>query len=556
MHRSPFARRPIWICLTLAIILALLGSARWSVPAGAAPDRASGGTVTLVNVGGSLWDCAFNPWVSSDTFISNGFLYETMLYINPLNGHITPMLATGYRWSNGSKTLTMTMRKNVRWSDGKPFSAADVVYTFHLMKAHAALDGNALWTVLSDVKQHGNNVVFTFKHPAVPDFYYLAGQTFIVPKHIWDRVKDPVKFTDPHPVATGPVVLSTCTPQNITYVRNPHYWVKGEPKVAKVQVPAFLGNSAGNLELRTGAANWGCQFIPNIKAYYVSADPAHNHYWFPPGSDNDLYLNLHQYPLNIVKVRQAISLGINRSLVSKIGDYGYLLPSNQAGIVLPNYANWYDKSLAKQYNYAYNPQKAQKLLQQAGFKKGSNGYYAKNGKTLSLTILGVAGFTDWVAELAEVQRNLQAIGIDVKVENIGGDTQLANLQAGKFQIGYYYTTAGPSPYYELYNSLDGALAGRGSKSSNGNYERWKNAQTDKLLAAYASTTNSKKQHQAIDGLQKIMLQDVPVIPVLEGGNYYQYNDSQLVGWPTPSNPYMLPCDSPGMGLTITHLHSR
>ena len=153
---------------------------------------------------GTTWTCGFNPFNASVSFLSFGLVYEALIYVDALkSGATTPWLAKSYEWSNGNKTLTFTIRDGVKWNDGKPFSAADVVFTFKLMKKNPALDLNAIWSVLKSVTQNGNKVVFQFKTPAVPYFYYIAGQMPIVAEHIWSTIKNPTTYKDDHPVGTG-----------------------------------------------------------------------------------------------------------------------------------------------------------------------------------------------------------------------------------------------------------------------------------------------------------------------------------------------------------------
>ena len=190
----------------------------------------SNSTLTIDNESGSLWTCNFNPFNLSDIGYSLGPVYEPLMFVNTLqSGKVTPWLATAYNWTNGNKTLTFTIRSGVKWSDGKPMSAADVVYTFNLLKKYKALDLNAVWSVLSSVTQKGSDqVVMQFKQPAVTYFYYIADQIGIVPQHIWSTIADPVKYPDTNPVGTGAYVVKPCTPQNITYKANPHYYA-GRP---------------------------------------------------------------------------------------------------------------------------------------------------------------------------------------------------------------------------------------------------------------------------------------------------------------------------------------
>jgi peptide/nickel transport system substrate-binding protein len=548
----------------LSLILAL---AAGLVPAGGASSSTSrvkmGGVVTIDNVSGSTWTCGFNPYVQAESAGQQwaaGILYEPLWYINALNNSSKPWLATHYTWSNGNKTLTFTIRSGVKWTDGKPLTAKDVAFTFNLLKKFKGLDLNALWTVLSSVSSSGNKVTIKFKKPAVPFFYYIADQTFILPQHIWSKIANPVTYNNPKPVGSGPFTLKSCSNQNIVYARNPHYWDAPRPYISEVQYPAFLDNQPGNLYLAQGKANWGGQFIPNVQAYYLNRDPKNRHIWYPPSTSNvQLYPNLKAWPTNILAVRKAISYALDRSQISKLGVYGYLPPANQTGIILPNYKNWYDKSMAGKFNYGYNPHKAVSLLQSAGFKKGSDGMFRdKSGRKLSLSMLNVGPYTDWVAEGQIVVRDLKAIGIDASAQNVSGDTHTAREQQGHFQLTYDQPGGGPTPYYMYYQMLDSVNTAPIGKNAPSNYERFQSAQVDSLLKSYSQTTSTSRQHQIINKIQQVMLQQVPVIPVLEGINWFQYDTSQIVGWPSKSNPYASPSpyNYPDWAVVLTTVHSK
>ena len=149
-------------------------------------------TLTISNENGALWTCGFNPLNSSYNLLSVGFIYEPLVYVNPLqSGKTTPMLASSYSWGAGNKSLTFTIRQGVKWSDGTPLTAADVAYTFNLEKKYPALDLTGVWSVLSSVTSTGNTVTMDFSTVAVPYFYYIADQTPIVPEHIWSTITNP-----------------------------------------------------------------------------------------------------------------------------------------------------------------------------------------------------------------------------------------------------------------------------------------------------------------------------------------------------------------------------
>src|SRR5215472_19217127 len=84
---------------------------------------ATNSTLTISNESGQLWSCGFNPLNPSYTQMAYGFIYEPLVYVNPLQqGKTTPMLATSYKWGAGNKTLTFTIRSGVKWSDGTPMT--------------------------------------------------------------------------------------------------------------------------------------------------------------------------------------------------------------------------------------------------------------------------------------------------------------------------------------------------------------------------------------------------------------------------------------------------
>src|SRR6204780_1878845 len=123
---------------------------------GGGGKTATSSVLTISNENGALWTCGFNPLNASHALLSVGFMYEPLVYINPLqDGKTTPMLASSWKWGAGNKSLTFTMRPGVKFSDGTPLTAADVAYTFNLEKKNPALDLTGVWSVLSSVTQTG-----------------------------------------------------------------------------------------------------------------------------------------------------------------------------------------------------------------------------------------------------------------------------------------------------------------------------------------------------------------------------------------------------------------
>jgi peptide/nickel transport system substrate-binding protein len=533
----------IGVILVASLLAAACGtSSSSSSGSGGGSSSGASGVLTIDNESGSLWTCNFNPYNLSDISYSFGPVYEPLVFVNTLqNAQATPWLASSWTYGNGNKTLTFTIRSGVKWSDGKPMTAADVVYSFNLLKKNKALDINAVWSVLSSVTQKGSNqVVMTFQAPATNYFYYIADQVAIVPQHIWSKVADPVKYPDTKPVGTGAFTTS-CTAQNITYTANPHYYVPGEPKLKTVNYPAFTSNDTANTYLANGQAQWGSQFIPSIQKFYLSKSPA-NHYWFPPVANVSMFINLKNPILGNVAVRQAMSYAIDKQRASTIGEYGYEPASNQSGVVTPTFSSWLDTSQAAAYgsNYAYSPAKAISILKAAGYTKGSDGIMAKGGQKLSFSIINNGGFSDWVAAVNVLQADLKAVGIQVTPKNMAAPAYEAALYDGNYQLAYGSETGGPTPYYELRQWLDSANTAAIGQPAGSNFERYSNSATDALINSYGATASTTAQHAIVSKLEAVMLKDVPVIPVTESVDWYQYSTASFKGWVTQSDPYAQP----------------
>jgi peptide/nickel transport system substrate-binding protein len=515
-----------------------------------------GGTVTIANVGGQTWPCQFNPFNPSFNQVSLGFVYEPLTFVNVLKaGATTPMLATDFTWSPKKDSIVFTIRDGVKWSDGQAFSADDVVYTFNLMKQVPALDLYALWTGagLTSVTAAGNKVTMKFKAPAEPYFFNFANQVGIVPKHIWstgDPAAKPATYPDAKPVGTGPYKVESCSSNNISYVANGTYWQPGKPYLEKVQYPAYLDNNPANLDLQSGKAQWGGQYIPNIDVFYKSKSPENN-YWFPPTANVALVPNLDpsHKATSTLAVRQAIAYALDREQISKIGESGYQPAANQTGVVTPTFDKYFDKDALTAAGYDKpNQDKAKQLLQGAG-------YSASN--PLKLSVITVTGYTDWDASLAVVKQQLAAVGIELTIQDLQQQSYNQKLYTGDYDLAYSSQSGGPTPYYELRQLLYSKNSAPIGKQANSNYERYLNPEVDKLFDQYASA-DPDTQVKLIKQISGFMIKDVPVIPTTESVDWYQYNTKDIAGWPTQDDPFAQPApyNIPDVGQVLANLYSK
>lgn len=524
-----------------------------------AQSAASSSTITISAADGETWPCSFNPFNPNTFFFSLGMVNEELYFIDAITGQMTPWLATGYSFTDHAKVLTWTIRKGVRFSDGQPLTGADVAYTFQLIKRNPSLDLNSIDPTLQSVQQTGPyQVTMRFSQPAATLFYYIADQVGIVPKSIWEKVKNPLTWPDANPVGTGPYTVGSCTPQNVEYVKNFHFWQPGLPRIDKVEVPAILTNAVANEELANGQAQWGGQFIPNVKQFYLSKNKDYRD-WSPVGGYHGIYINLTDPILSQLPVRQAMAYAIDRNRAAAIADTGQMSGQNQSGVILPQQKAWYNAQLAAKYDgYAYNPAKAVAILEKAGYKRSPGGvFHTPSGKPLSFNIEVVGGYSNEVAAVQVITSGLAAVGIQLHEENLSSQTFSSDLADGRFQLSYSgppgITLDGP------YNILRGILYSPGTapigKAASSDYERFRSPAEDALFNELGSTTSVAQAEALMKQIEAPMLTDVPFIPVDDSGNWTQYNVGVASGWPTPSNPYAIPSptNQPDEEVVLLHL---
>lgn len=486
----------------------------------------------------------FNPFPIS-VFVSPGVIYETLVYVNRIDNTVKPWLATSYDVSTDAKTWTFHLRNNVKWSDGMPFTSDDVVFTLNALKQSPALDTSSLWSHIATVTTTDPmTVTITLQDSYSPFLWYFGGQTWIVPKHQWSTVTgDLSQYTDPNPIGTGPFVLDSFSPQLIKFKKNDNYWQPGKPVVRYLNFPAFDSNTSAELQLSQKSLDWVGDYVTDIHKSYVNLDPNHNHYFFPHSDVNGLFPNLSKAPFNDLNVRMAISEAIDRGQITKIGESGYEDIASPTGLILPDNQQF----LASQYagsTFQMNTSQAKQTLEADGYKMDANNFYAKNGQELSFTIQAPSAYTDWVSDIQIMVNNLKAAGMNAQADFISQDAWQNNLNLGTFDLSMDDTNNGPGPFYPLYGLLDSANTGPINDSNNpatSNYERWNDPTTDSLLSQFSSTTDLAIQQQAMVGLEKIMVEQLPFIPVAVSPFWDEYSTSHFTGWPTPDNQYAVLC---------------
>ncbi|HEX6121660.1 MAG TPA: ABC transporter substrate-binding protein, partial [Ktedonobacterales bacterium] len=405
----------------------------------------------------------------------------------------------------------------------------------NMLKQYPDADANGLWNHFASVTApDAKTVVITFTNPAPTILPFIEG-TYIVPQHIWSTVGDPAKYQNTSPVGTGPMKLKSFSAQLITYVKNPNYWQADKVKVDELQYPVVNSNNTALLQMASGQADWTAIFDPAVQSAFVQKDPAHNFSYPVPVVPVMIVPNLTDPLLSQLPVRQAISAALDRDQMGTSGEAGFEKPASPTGLI-PGQEQYLDPKYGGQLPSfpAADPANAMKILDQAGFKKGSDDIYTDGKHRFSFSVTVPGDYSDYVADLNIAVQNLKAAGIELKLNKTSDDAYRTDRAQGKFQLLMSGGFFGPSPYYFMDPLLNSAHIG----GTNGtNWEQWKDAQTDQLLAQYASTTDAAAQKQALIGITNIMVEKMPVIPVLGAVQFFEYSTKNWTGWPTAENPY-------------------
>jgi peptide/nickel transport system substrate-binding protein len=359
----------------MAIIGVLLVMSFILAGCGRTTASSNGGTLTVFPSPYGPFTANFNPLLPTgiSRIGTQGLIYETLLFINQMNGgQIMPWLASGYRFNSDATSLTFDLRADVKWSDGQAFTSSDVVFTLDMLKRYPALDTGELWKVITTVSAPDlHTVSVTFNRPSVPILWSLAGQTFIVPEHLWKDVLDPTTEANQHPVGTGPFTLKSFNSQLYVLGKNPNFWQPGKPSIDQIEYPSEDTNAMNPPALPD--VDWSGIFSSDVEQTFDNQDPAHNHHWFPPVNVTMLYLNQAKAPFNQVAVRQAISAAIDREAISRQAEIGYEPVASPTGLVLPANRRFLDPAYQDATFGKADALKAMSILSAAGFKQGGDG---------------------------------------------------------------------------------------------------------------------------------------------------------------------------------------
>lgn len=514
----------------------------------------------------------YNPFLPTTT-LQGGLhqvAFESLFYLNLETGELMPWQAESYAFNDTFDEVTIKLRDGVKWSDGVPFTADDVVFTMNMLKENSANLGN--WggnakTWVKDIVAVDPltvKITLTATNPSyVTNIFgsrvYWTNQ--IVPKHIWEG-KDPATFTnyDPAqgwPVSTSPYQLVSANNQETVWARRDNWW-GAETGFQKLPAPKrVIFTSAGNEERRTamlinneldtayaiGKSSFETvhQRNPQVVTWFKEMP-----YAYTDAGPRIIGFNNAIPPFDNPLVRRAVSQAVNRDAIVDVAWEGMSRPISFPAPSLAALKPFFegDEDLFEKYpNTVFDPKATEALMTEAGYTKGSDGFWADaSGNKLVVDLVARQTEADSAKAAPVVAELLKRAGFDAQFRLVDSAGFADQVFTGKANIWLAQINGGvnnPYPSFDMFHSRHALEIG---KSATGSYSRYANPEYDMIVEEMGKlSTDDPKFHDIVRQALEIWLRDLPVAPTTDSALLASYNHTYWKNWPTSDNPYFQPC---------------
>jgi len=505
---------------------------------------------------------SFNPYLPTGTSRTGwNFLYESLYYYNPHreSDNLIPWIAESHTFNENFTEVTVKIREGVEWSDGKPWTAADLVFTVEMLREHApelkfSTDMETWVREAAVVDELTAKIILTAPNPRFIFSYFSANSDngmFIVPRHVWEG-KDPTTFAnfDPEkgwPVVSGPYRLTLSAPQQRIWDLRENWWAARTgfqrlPKVERIiyltymdeakRVQNLIANNLDScLDLRPANIKSVVDQNPRVSTWSGRDLPYGRLDWWPVC----LGFNGLEEPFDDPEIRRAINRAIDREQLVEIGWQGsgtYSLLPFPNFPPLRKFTGQIQDLLEKYAVGRHDPEETAAIMRRKGWVRDASQIWTRDGKRCKIVIEIFPFFQDLVSVLVA---QLQRAGFDASFRMTSDSyTRMTQGVARAFMMGNGGSVRDPYFTLRLYHSRFVQPTGTPTQY----FWRWRNDAFDAIVDQMGQTAPDDPAlvdlfHQAMD----IWLRELPSIPLVQWYHRIPHNQTYWKNWPTAAHPY-------------------
>ncbi|MER7812991.1 ABC transporter substrate-binding protein [Streptomyces sp900116325] len=478
---QPRSRMRILLASGAAALALAAGSIVPGMPLGAAPQQAqaadNGKTTLTVAVAQSV--DSLSPFLAQRLMSTSvhRLMYDFLTNYDPKDNHTVPGLATKWEPSADKLTWTYTIRSNSKWSDGQQATAEDAAWTFNKMmtdEGAATANGSFVANFKKVTAPSPEKLVIELKQPQAT---MAALDVPIVPKHVWEKVGDFSKFNNDTKfpiVGNGPYILTDYkVDQYVKLKANKSFW-RGAPKFDELVFKTYKDQDAAVAALRKGEVSFvaGAPALTPAQAASLKGDknikvnegPGRRFFALAtnPGAqtkDGKKFGDGNKALLD-QKVRQALFLSIDRKTIIDKVFQGHAVEGQ--GYIPPRFSDYFWQPSDSQ-KLSYDPDRAAKLLDQAGYELKGDQRVGKDGKPLDLRILCHATDPNDKAIGKYLKEWWGKLGIGLKVDC--RDDVSVPWYAGEYDLAFDGWSVNPDPDFVLGIHTCSALPAKAKESA-------------------------------------------------------------------------------------------
>ena len=538
--------RALCVAAAAALVVAPATAANAATPTGVhaeestAPPKTDNDAKTL-RIATSGFVDSFNPFTSIYLLPTNTFryTYEFLVQNSQEDSSPTKGLADSWDTTEGGKVWTFTLQDGLKWSDGEPITSADIQWTYQSMidKPELAVANGGLVANIAKIDTPDEKtVVLTMKEPQASN---PGVEIPVVPKHIWEDIKNPAEYAnDKDVVGSGPFLLDSYKAnQFITLKANKEFW-GGAPKIDKIQYVYYTNTDAqvqalrsGDVDMVTGLTATQYDALQGEEGIETHSGQGRRYSGisFNVGAqtrDGEAYGDGNP-ALKDVEVRQAIRMGIdNKTLLDNvIGGHG-VLATSFVPASFPDWALPDDDPVIM----GYDPEAAKQKLEDAGWKAGSDGIREKDGEKLSLRLFVDSSSIEEQSEAEYIVPWMEEIGIEIKVESTDTDTITADTTAGKYDMYFSGWSQGADPDYQLGINTCANLPTKTDGTGGTTQDNWCDPEFDKLYAQQHTELDPEKRQAIVRKMLEMNYEATPQIAIWYSNSLEAYRSDRFTGF--------------------------